>query len=51
MENNSSKCKGYKANLAEKNEDDNLYHAIGSADINESEILSCYIDTDVNESK
>lgn len=42
---------GYGANLAENNEENDLHHAIGSAGINESGILSGCIYTDVNESR
>ncbi len=51
MEDNSSEREGYGANLAENNEENNLHHAIGSAGINESGILSGCIYTDVNESR
>ncbi len=51
MENDSSERKGYKTNLAENNEENNLHHVIGSADINESGILSGCIYTDINESR
>ncbi len=51
MKNDSSEHKGYGANLIENNEENDLHHAIGSADINKSEILSGGIYTDVNESR
>lgn len=51
MENDSSKRKGYGANLAEKKEKNDLHYAIGFADINKSGILSGYIYTNVNESR
>ncbi len=51
MENDSSEHEGYGRNLAENNEKNNLYHAIGSVGINESGIFSGDIYTDVNESR
>lgn len=51
IKDNCSECKNYKANLAENNEENNLYHASGSKDINESEILCGCIYTDINESR
>ncbi len=51
IEDDSSERKGYGANLAENNEENDLHHAIGSGDINESGILSGCIYTDVNESR
>ncbi len=51
MENDSSERKGYGANFAENNEKNDLYHTIGSAGINESEILSGCIYTNVNKSR
>ncbi len=51
MKNDSSERKGFEANLAENNEENNLHHVIGSAGINESGILSGCIYTDVNESR
>ncbi len=51
MEDNSSERKDYKANLVENNEENDLHHAIRSADINGSGILSGCIYTDVNESR
>ena len=47
MKNNSSERKGYRANLAENTDENNLLYAIGSAGINESEILKGSIYTDV----
>lgn len=49
IENNSFEYKGYEANLAKTNEENDLHHAIRTAAINELEILSNYIYTDVNE--
>lgn len=49
IENNSSECKGYRANLAKNNEKNDLDYTIGSININELEILSSYIYTDINE--
>ncbi len=51
IENNSSKYKSYGANLAENNEENDLHHIIGSADINESRILSNCIYININESR
>ncbi len=51
IENNSIKCKGYEANLAENNEKNNLYYTIRFVGINKSRILSSYIYINVNESK
>lgn len=51
MKNDGSEHKDYKANLARKNEDNNLHHIIRSAVIYELEILSGYIIIDVNKSK
>lgn len=46
-----SKREGYGANLETNNDLNNLHHAIGSAGINDSGILSGCIYTDVNESR
>ena len=51
MGNDSSEYKGYGANLAENNKENDLYYAIRSGNINKSGILSCCIYTDVNESR
>lgn len=51
MKNNSYKYKDYEANLATKNEENNLYHAIRSTDINKTRILSSYIYIKVNKFK
>lgn len=51
MEENSSECEGYGANLTKNNKENNLYHAIRSVNINEFGILSGCIYTDVNESR
>ncbi len=51
IENDSSECKGYRANLAENNEKNDLHHAIGSVDINELGILRGCIHINVNESR
>lgn len=48
---NSFERKGYRANLAKNNEENDLHYAIGSADINESGILNGCIYTDINESR
>ncbi len=51
IKNNSSKRKGYGANLAKNNEKNNLHHIIETVGINELGILSGCIYIDVNESK
>lgn len=51
MKNDSSECKSYRANLAEKNEENNLYHTIGFTSINELRILNSCIYTNINKSK
>ncbi len=51
MENDSSKRKVYEANLAKNNEKNKLYHVIEITDINELEILSGCIYTDIDESR
>ncbi len=51
IENNSSKRKGYKTNLVKNNDENDLYHAIRSANSNELGILSGCIYIDVNKSR
>lgn len=51
MKNNSSEHKGYRANLVENNEENNLHYAIKSAGINELGTLSGCIYIDINESR
>lgn len=51
MKDDSSERQDYGANLVENNEENNLHHAIGSASINKSGLLSRCIYTYVNESK
>ncbi len=51
MEDNSSEYKSYGANLAKNNEENNLYHAIGSASINKLGIFVSYIYKNVNKSR
>lgn len=51
MENDSSKHKGYRADLVENKDENNLFSAIGAADINKLGILSSCIYTNVNESR
>ncbi len=51
IENDSFVRKGYKVNLVENNNKNNLYHVIRSVSINKSEILNGCIYTNVNESR
>lgn len=51
IENNSSECKDYGADLVGKNDENNLHHAIKAASINKSEILSDCIYTNINKSR
>ncbi len=51
MENDISKREGYGVDLSKNNNKNDLHHAIGSASINESGILSGCIYIDVNESR
>ncbi len=51
IENDSSKRMGYEANLIENNEENNLYHDIGTVSINELGILSGCIYTNINKFK
>ncbi len=51
MENDSFECKGYGANLAGNNEENDLHYIIRSTGINESGILRGGIYIDVNESR
>lgn len=51
MKNDSSKHKGYKADLVENKDENNLHSAIGAVDINKLGILSSCIYTNVNESR
>ena len=51
LENDSFKCKGYKADLEENNNENDLHYFIQVVSINESGILSGYISIDVNKSR
>ena len=51
IENDSSKRKGYRADIVENNDENNLHHAIGALSINELGILSSYIYININKSK
>lgn len=51
IKNDISKCKGYRVNLSKTNNKNDLYHAIKSAGINKSAILSGCIFINVNRSR
>ncbi len=51
MDNNSSERKGYEANLANNNEENNLHHAIESAGLNKLGNFSSSIYRNINEFK
>lgn len=51
IKNNSSEYKGYRANLAENNKENDLHHTIKSININKLGILSSYVYININESR
>ncbi len=51
MENDISERKGYKVDLSQNKDKNNLHHVIRSVSINKSDILSGRIYTNINESR